>query len=190
MKYSLFLSALPLVLMALPLAAQDFVLFDYSAGVPQQTGWEWQSFADRVMGGKSDLITPSVVNTPDGPAWRLAGKVVTKGGGFIQVRLEKQKGNFDASAFSGIEVSVSAEAGGSYFVFLRTKDNFFPWSYYSAPLALTGGKQTVRLPWSAFSAESTGRKTVRAESLSSVALVAAFKDFDADLKIYRVALYK
>jgi len=190
MKYTLFLSIAPLVLMALPLAAQDFVVSDFSAGVPQQTGWEWQSFADRVMGGKSDLIQPVLVTTPDGPAWRLAGKVVTKGGGFIQVRLEKQKGLFDASAYSGVEVSVAAEAGGSYFVFLRTKDNFFPWSYYSAPLALTGVKQTIRLPWRAFSAESTGRKAVRAENLSSIALVAAFKDFDADLKIYRVALYK
>lgn len=142
------------------------------------------------MGGKSDLTPPTVVNTAEGPALVLAGKVVTKGGGFIQVRLKTEAGKFDASAYAGVEVVVSAPAGGNYFVFLRNQDTFFPWSYYGSSLNVSPEKRTVRIPWSAFGAQSVGRKQFRSDRLTSVALVAAFKDFDPYLKIYRVALYR
>ncbi len=177
-------------LMPLPLFAQDLVLADQGAQLFQAPGWIWESFADTVMGGNSVLVPPRVIVTDEGPALRLAGTVVTKGGGFIQTRLKYEEKSFDASVYAGIEVSVAAPEGGNYFVFLRTKDNFFPWSYYSAPLAVSGGKQTFRLPWSAFSAASTGKKAVRPDRLTSIALTAAFKDFVSDLSIYRVALYQ
>jgi len=74
---------------------------------------------------KSDLASPGIVNTPSGPGYRLSGKVITKGGGFIQVRLDWPDGPFDASDYRGVEVVVDAPAGGKYFVFLRTRDNFF-----------------------------------------------------------------
>jgi len=181
-------SLVPL-LMAFPLFAQDLVLSDQEAGVFQAPGWTWESFADTVMGGNSELVPPRVVTTEAGSALLLAGRVVTKGGGFIQTRLKYGEKSFDASGYAGIEVSLAAPAEGNYFVFLRTRDNFFPWSYYSAPLAVTPEKNSFRLPWSAFTAESTGKKTVRPDRLSSVALTAAFKDFISDLRIYRVALY-
>jgi hypothetical protein len=169
---------------------EDFVLADFPAGLIQAPGWQWKGFADRVMGGKSDLASPGIVNTPSGLAYRLAGKVVTKGGGFIQVRLDRPAGPFNASAFSGVEVIVDAPAGGKYYVFLRTRDNFFPWSYYGALLDLPGGLRTVRLPWSAFKAEATLRKGIRRAGINNVALVAAYLDFEPDLKIYRVAFYR
>lgn len=176
--------------MAAPLAAQDLTLADFQAGLMNAPGWAWRGFADRVMGGRSDLIEPGVVNTPDGPALRLAGKVVTKGGGFIQVRLDHEAGRFDASGYAGVELRLSAPPGGRYYVFVRTKDNAFPWSYYGAPLELAGGPQTLRLPWGAFKAEGTLRKELRAQSLENIALVAAYLDFEPDLKIYRVGLYR
>jgi hypothetical protein len=89
-----------------------------------------------------------------------------------------------------VEVVLDAPPGGNYFVFVRTKDNLFPWSYYGALLDLPGGMRTLRLPWSAFEGQSTLRKTIRPDRLSNVALVAAFKDFEPDLKIYRVSLYR
>ena len=191
MRYLALLIALPLAAVpAANLAAQEYVLSDYPAGFAQASGWVWEAFADRVMGGKSELVPPLVANTADGPALRLAGKVITKGGGFIQIRLRHEGGLFDASGFAGVELTAEAAPGGRYFVFLRTKDNFFPWSYYAAPLDFTGGKLSFRLPWSAFEAESTGRKTVRPRYLSSIAMTAAFLDFNADLKIYRVSLFK
>lgn len=176
--------------MALPLAAQDLLLSDFQAGLANAPGWLWRGFADRVMGGRSDLVEPGIINTPEGLALRLAGRVVTKGGGFIQVRLEKEGGRFDASPYAGIELTLSAPPGGRYYAFLRTKDNVFPWSYYGALLELDGSLQTLRLPWGAFKAESTLRKAPRAQFMESIALVAAYLDFEPDLKIYRVGLYR
>ncbi len=178
------------VTMAFPLAAQDLLLADFQAGITNAPGWNWRGFADRVMGGRSDLVEPGIVNTPEGLALRLAGRVVTKGGGFIQVRLDYEGGRFDASSYAGVELTLSAPPGGRYYAFLRTKDNVFPWSYYGAPLDLSGGIQTLRLPWSAFKAESAMRKAPRVQYMENLALVAAYLDFEPDLKIYRVGLYR
>ena len=169
---------------------RDLVLSDFSAGLTQAPGWVWEGFADTVMGGNSSLVSPGIVNTPAGPAYRMTGQVVTKGGGFIQVRLDHPAGRFDASDYAGVEVVLDAPPGGNYFVFMRTRDNLFPWSYYGAILDLPGGIKTIRLPWNAFEAQSTLRKTIRTDRLSNIALVAAFKDFEPDLKIYRVGFYR
>ncbi|MBU0956843.1 MAG: CIA30 family protein [Spirochaetes bacterium] len=187
MKYIIGLLAIS---MTFPLNAQDLVLADFQAGLFSAPDWTWQGFADRVMGGRSDLVEPGIVNTPDGLALRLAGKVVTKGGGFIQVRLENENGRFDATAYAGIELVLSAPPGGSYYAFLRTKDNVFPWSYYGALLELDGSLQTLRLPWSAFKPESALRRTPRVQYMESIALVAAYLDFEPNLKIYRAGLYR
>jgi hypothetical protein len=168
----------------------ELVLADFPARLTQAPGWVWEGFADTVMGGNSSLASPGIVDTPGGPAYRMTGRVVTKGGGFIQVRLDHEEGRFDASSYAGVEVTVDAPAGGSYFVFLRTKDNLFPWSYYGAPLDLPGGARTIRLPWSAFEANSTLRTHIRTDRLLNVAMVAAFKDFEPALKVYRVSLYR
>jgi hypothetical protein len=176
--------------LALPLYAQDLPLADFQAGLTSAPGWTWRGFADRVMGGRSDLVEPGIVNTADGLALRLAGKVVTRGGGFIQVRLDHTAGRFDASGYAGLELTLSAPPGGRYYAFLRTKDNVFPWSYYGALLELGNGVQTIRLPWSAFKAESVMRKAPRIEYMENIALVAAYLDFEPDLKIYSVGLYR
>lgn len=141
------------------------------------------------MGGKSELVPPAIIEADAGKALLLAGKVVTKGGGFIQVRLKHGKGLFDASGYTGVEVEVDARTASSWYVFLRTKDNVFPWSYYGATISPKTKKSVIRIPFSDFKAESTLRKTVRTEFLSSVALVAAYEDFNAYMRIYSVGFY-
>jgi hypothetical protein len=188
MKALLFLGLLSAVLV--PAFTQTYTLSEIGASPSEARGWVWESFADTVMGGKSELVPPAIISAETGKALLLAGKVVTKGGGFIQVRLKYGEELFDASSYSGVEIEVDASSIGSYFVFLRTKDNVFPWSYYAAPFEPKTGRTTMRIPWASFGAASTLRKTVRAEFLSSVALVAANKDFIAYLRIYGVRLYK
>jgi hypothetical protein len=168
---------------------QGYTLSNFSISPTETPGWVWESFADRVMGGKSDLQPPAVMATEGGKALLLAGTVVTKGGGFIQVRLKREKGLFDASAFTGVELEVDARTTSSWYVFLRTKDNLFPWSYYAASIQPTAEKSVIRVPFTAFKGEATARKDVRPEFLSSVAIVAAFKDFAAYMRIYRVGFY-
>lgn len=187
MKTLLFLAILPLA--AASAGAQGYMLSDLGALQPEAPGWVWESFADRVMGGKSELTPPAVIDGDGGKALLLAGKVVTKGGGFIQVRLKHGKGLFDASGYTGVEIEVDARTPSSWYVFLRTKDNLFPWSYYGASFNPEPQKSVIRIPFSSFKAESTRRKTVRTEFLSSVALVAAFEDFNAYMRIYRVGFY-
>jgi hypothetical protein len=170
-------------------SAESMDLASFPDKLISAPGWTWEGFADTVMGGNSDLQTPSIVNTPDGPALRLAGEVVTKGGGFIQVRLQHDDGIFDASGFSGVEVELQAPAGGSYYLFARTRDNTFPWSYFGAYIDVPEKRSILQIPWSAFKGENSLRRNIRPELLRSVALVAAYKDFQSDLHIYRVSFY-
>jgi len=188
MKTIMLLAMLPLA--AASAGAQVFSVSNLSRSPSEAPGWVWESFADRVMGGKSELVPPAVIDADGGKALLLAGKVITKGGGFIQVRLKHEQGLFDASGYTGVEMEVDARTTTSWYVFLRTKDNVFPWSYYGATIRPTPQKSVIRIPFSAFKAESTLRKSVRTEFLSSVALVAAFEDFNAYMRIYRVGFYQ
>jgi len=187
MKTIVLLSLLPLV--AAGVGAQGYTLSNPGASPSEAPGWIWESFADTVMGGKSELVPPAIVAAEGGKALLLAGRVITKGGGFIQVRLKHEPGLFDASGYTGVEVEVDARTTTSWYVFLRTKDNVFPWSYYGASISPGPQKSVIRIPFSAFKAESTLRKSVRTEFLSSVALVAAYEDFNAYMRIYRVGFY-
>jgi len=179
-----------LLSLALPLGAEELVLADFPAGVIQASGWTWEFFSDRVMGGRSDLEQPVVTGAGSDRALRLAGTVNTKGGGFIQVRIRRTRGVLDAAEWKGIEATVEAGPGGAYFLHARTADTRMPWSYYGAHLAWPGGRVTLRIPWSAFEGVSVGRTTIRPELIQSVALVAADRDFAADLRIYRLSFYR
>jgi hypothetical protein len=170
--------------------AQGYALSNLSSTPTEIQGWVWESFADKVMGGKSELTPSALIDGEGGKALLLAGRVITKGGGFIQGRLKYGDELFDASSWAGIEIEVDSPAEGWYFVFLRTKDNFFPWSYYGTSFQPAPSRTTIRIPWSASKAESTMKKSVRTQLLSSVALVAAFTDFNACLRIYSVRFHK
>lgn len=176
--------------LTVPLGADELVLADFPAGVAQATGWTWEFFSDRVMGGRSDLEQPVISGSGADRFLRLAGQVNTKGGGFIQARLRHTKGVVDAAGWTGIEVAVDAPPGGTYFLHVRTADTVMAWSYYGAPLDWPGGKTTLRIPWSAFEGVSVGATPIRPRAFRSLAVVAAERDFVADLRIYRLSLYR
>ncbi len=188
MKHLFFIISLAASAASLP--GESFVISDLGASPSEASGWVWEAFADTVMGGNSELSPPIVLDSEDGKALLLAGRVVTKGGGFIQVRLKYDEKSFDASDYSGVEIDLSSPNEGSYFIFLKTRDNLFPWSYYGAPVEPTGSRTTIRIPWSSFTAKSTLRKNLRPDRLTSIAMTAAFEDFNAFLNIYRVGLYR
>ncbi|MCX7775896.1 MAG: CIA30 family protein [Spirochaetaceae bacterium] len=183
------------LLLALPFAmagAQDtvYVIADMQASHSEQSAWAWEAFADRVMGGRSELSPPVLIDAEGRTALLLAGRVITEGGGFIQVRFRHERGLFNAADYAGIELEVDARTPSSWYVFVRTRDNVLPWSYYRAPFSPSVTPSVLRLPWSAFTAESTGRKTVNPEFISSIGIVAGFEDFNAYMRIYRVGLYR
>lgn len=178
-----------LLLAALPLGAQELALADFPAGLTRAEGWEWEYFSDRVMGGRSDLGETGVTGEGQDRALRLQGTVVTRGGGFLQVRLGRESGVADLGAWKGVEVTVDAPPGGAYFLHVRTKDTVLPWSYYQAPLPVAGDRVTLRIPWTSLSAVSVGARRPDITTVRSIALVAAFQDFEADLSLYRISLY-
>jgi energy-converting hydrogenase Eha subunit G len=94
------------LVLALPPGAEELVLADFTAGVVQASGWAWEFFSDRVMGGRSGLDQPVVLGSGSDRALPLAGAVNTKGGGFIQVRIRRTQGVLDASEWKGIEATV------------------------------------------------------------------------------------
>ena len=141
------------------------------------------------LGGRSDLVSPGVTGEGAQKALRLAGTVNTRGGGFIQASLGRERGVADLSEWQGVEVAVQAPAGGSYFLHVRTTGNLVPWSYYQAPLEATGDRVTLRIPWTSLAGVSVGSRKPDTRSVRSIALVAAFKDFEADLLIYRISLH-
>jgi hypothetical protein len=54
-------------LLAMPMAfvaasAQDYTISNLPVSPSETAGWIWESFADRVMGGKSELVPPAVVD--------------------------------------------------------------------------------------------------------------------------------
>jgi hypothetical protein len=183
------MKTLLLLLAALPVSGQELVLADFASGPAQADGWAWEYFSDRVMGGRSDLASPGVTGEGEQRALRLAGTVNTRGGGFIQARLGKERGVADLSAWKGVEVVVQAPPGGSYFLHVRTAETLVPWSYFQAPLDVTGGRVTLRIPWTSLTGAGVGSRKLDPRTVRSVALVAAFEDFEADLLMYRISLY-
>ena len=105
------------LLMSLPAktgAAQAYTISDFGKTPSEAPGWVWESFSDGVMGGKSELAAPRLVEAEGRKALLLAGKVVTKGGGFIQVRLRHDPSLFDAGSFAGVELEVDDATSKSW----------------------------------------------------------------------------
>ena len=176
------------------LAGEGFLLDDFSS--PDQTseiGTAWEGFTDRVMGGKSDM-SAGVVPAEGRNALRMRGNVsLENNGGFIQVRLPLGSSGkpFDAGRYTGIAVTARTEAeiGDGYYIHLRTPRTVFPWAYYAAPLPVSGDWQRIEVPFSAFQSEFMVKNKLNKNKLLSVAIVAAKKQFSADIYVSRVEFY-
>ena len=152
----------------------------------------WEGFTDRVMGGRSDMSAGTVRNVDDSYLW-MRGKVsLENNGGFIQVRLmlSNSRKMFDGSQYSGVRVRVKG-SGEGYYLHLRTSNTLFPWKYYSAPLPVSSDWVEVDIPWSTFTGGDYGRlPDLKTERLKSIAVVAAKDEFDADIQVSEIGLYK
>lgn len=163
----------------------DFTLDDGRTAL----GTEWRCFTDRVMGGVSSAAM--TWETLDGRrCLRLRGQVsLANRGGFIQAATELAPDGFlDASACTGIRI-VARALGDGYFLHLRTRDTGLPWQHYSAPLAVTAGWQTVDVPFAAFTPQGLATP-LAPRGLERLGIVAAKREFTADIAVARVELYR
>lgn len=151
-------------------------------------GTRWEGFTDRVMGGLSNMDA-GIVETDRGNALRMAGSVrLENNGGFIQVRLPLASGRntLDASNYDTVEITVRGTPG-AYYLHVRTPDSSRPWQYYRAALPVTGEWATRRIGFDAFDGKSIAGQPDFSR-LSSIAVVAYGKAFDAEIEIARLGL--
>lgn len=191
---------------------EGLLLHDFTDGDPRsELGTEWEGFTDRVMGGRS-TISSGIVPGDEGYLLRLSGRVsLENNGGFIQVRLMlAEDGGFDAEEYSGIAVvarradggvdtadggvdtaDAAGKESGGYYLHLRTPRTLFPWAHYAAPLPVGRDWREVRVPFTAFEPKyMMGGGKANLRRLRSLAIVAAWRAFDADLRVRRVGFYK
>lgn len=150
---------------------------------------EWRLVTDGVMGGRSSgqLELDHYLGKD---CLRLRGLVSTaNNGGFIQLALDLGNGKpYDASAFDGLEVEVAGN-GELYNLHLRTSNLWLPWQSYRASFATIPQWQTLRIPFSTFTAYRTAGK-FRADKLERIGLVAIGRDFEADLCVAGLNFYR
>ena len=170
---------------------KDLLLLDDFSGDVSTLGTRWEGFTDQVMGGVSEMNV-RVESGGDGKMLHLSGNVsLENNGGFIQVRLnlDSNKRAYDASGFSGIALRVRAKDRG-YYVHLRTKRTVFPWSYYAQEFSAGEEWSTVYLPFSDFAPEFMSSSQLKTAKLTSIGIVAAKREFFADLYVDSVFLYR
>ncbi|MCP4206939.1 MAG: NADH ubiquinone oxidoreductase [Shimia sp.] len=147
----------------------------------------WTYFADTVMGGVSTGDATFDRDASDSFV-RLTGNVSTdNNGGFIQVR--RPLSDRLPADTKGVRLNVRGN-GGVYFIHLRTKGTRLPWQYYQAPFATAPDWAEVQLPFSAFKPSGQFlRKIPRAETVTSIAIVAFGRDHTALVDVSEIVWF-
>ena len=151
-------------------------------------GTKWQLVTDGVMGGLSQgQLTLDEYKGKN--CLRMRGNVTTENnGGFVQIALSlSDQGDFDASAYTGVEIEVAGN-NELYNIHFRTGDLWFPWQSYRYSFTTSPDWQTHRIPF----AHLTPYKTAQIFSQNEViriGLVAIGREFQADLCLASIKFY-
>jgi hypothetical protein len=149
----------------------------------------WRLVTDDVMGGQSrgELALDEVEGRP---CLRLRGSVsLENNGGFVQAALDLTRaGQLDGSWYAGVQIEVYGNAE-SYNVHLRTGDTWLPWQAYRASFVAPPRWTTVRLPFTAFVPHRVDGP-LDLGRLRRLGVVAIGREFQADLCVGRLALYR
>ncbi len=170
-------------------ASPDALVIDDFSSAPNATiGGRWSYTSDRVMGGVSNG-GGAYETVDDRISIRLYGDVSTaQNGGFIQVSLRIDGRRINAKDYAGIEIDVLGN-GEDYNVHVTTTRSFPPWRFYKHTFATTATWTRIRLPWSDFTSE-TFRQPLDPSTINRLNLTAYARDFEADLAVSRIALYR
>jgi hypothetical protein len=170
-------------------ASPDALVIDDFSSAPNATiGGRWSYTSDRVMGGVSNG-GGAYETVDDRISIRLYGDVSTaQNGGFIQVSLRIDGRRINAKDYAGIEIDVLGN-GEDYNVHVTTTRSFPPWRFYKHTFATTDTWTRIRLPWSDFTSE-TFRQPLDPSTINRLNLTAYARDFEADLAVSRIALYR
>ena len=151
-------------------------------------GTKWQLVTDGVMGGLSQGQL-TLDNYKGRNCLRMRGNVTTENnGGFVQIALSlSDQGDFDASAYTGVEIEVAGN-NELYNIHFRTADLWFPWQSYRFSFTAASDWQTYRIPFSALEKYKTFHKFSQGE-IKRIGLVAIGREFEADLCLADIRFY-
>lgn len=147
---------------------------------------QWNYVSDQVMGGISE--GNFVIKThADESFAHLSGMVSTENnGGFIQFRTDLNK--LDKN-IQGIYARVKGN-NQRYFIHLRTRGTIMPWQYYQSAFMASDQWQTIKLPLDNFIPSSNWlKKSVKAQHIRSLGVVAFGRDHKADLRVSEIGFY-
>lgn len=171
--------------------AKDLIIDDRASGnMSSSLDTTWRLVTDQVMGGvsKGNLTQD---NHKGRNCLRMRGDVSTdNNGGFVQIALDLTKDKdkpFDASAYAGVELSVSGN-NEHYNVHFRTTDLWRPWQSYRFSFKAMPEWQTIRIPFANLEAYRTTTKFHK-DKLKRIGLVGIGRDFKADLCVGAIKFY-
>lgn len=150
---------------------------------------QWEFISDSVMGGISNGEL-KIINDEHILYYKLLGRVSTANkGGFIQFRSKiKIKENY----FNGLEVVYKNKGeNDNYFIHITTNMTIFPWQYYKSKLQLNKEWSLIRIPLNNFRKSNFYQpRNFTSEQIKTIGFVAIGDDFDAELDIRKIKLYK
>jgi len=192
---SLYLLAFHVALLGLhaginPVNAGTVLIDDRSSGSLQSSSsGEWRLVTDRVMGGRSsgELLPGHYLGKS---CLRLRGLVSTaSNGGFVQMALDLAGGEYyDASRYDGLELEIAGN-GENYNLHPRTSNLWLPWQSYRAPFNAGPQWRKIRIAFDEFEAYRTSSR-FQADRLIRIGVVAIGRDFEADLCVGSLSLYR
>jgi hypothetical protein len=169
----------------------ELLVDDFNNPKISSFGTSWRLFTDQVMGGVSTANRSW--STQGGESFvRLRGDVSLENrGGFVQIALplSKDRKSFDASGYSGVRIRVKGNRN-SYFVHLKSNQTVLPWQYFYAEFFAGPDWTDIDIPFTAFRGENINRSSLNTDRLKQIAVVAAKRDFEADVRVSRIAFYK
>ncbi len=150
----------------------------------------WQYVSDRVMGGVSD---GQVDLEKEGEMYyaRLTGNVSTaNNGGFIQLRAGVSFANSEKNGnnLQGVRLNVRGN-GETYYIHIRTNENWSPSDYYSATFKADSEWQMINLPFNKFERKWSTNSTLDAKNIRSFGIVAYGKDYVSDVSVSTIEFY-
>jgi len=171
-------------------SASDLIIDDRTSGSFRSSlGTEWRLVTDQVMGGVSEG-TMTLDTFENRHCLRMRGNVSTENsGGFVQIALPLSEQNeFDATQYTGIELEVAGN-NESYNIHIRTAGLWLPWQSYRFGFKATNDWQTLRFPFRDIKPYRTS-KAFRQDRLVRIGLVGIGRDFQADLCLASLSLYR
>ena len=173
-------------------SADTFLIDDFSRQDNISViGTRWQQFSDQVMGGVSEGRF-GFFEIDGKRCIRLQGRVSLENrGGFIQVAvpLNANSGSFDASDYRGVRLLVRGN-GERYYVHFKSTQTILPWQLFSLGFPTTESWETVDLPFERFDSENFKADTLNIKKLKRIAIVAAKKEYIADVAVARIEFYR